>query len=123
MNLLIKNLKSPYKELAIKRTREWLPEFFFTFCNTTPEDRTIRTCFILDNTPEGKDFWMAVSRGEKPEIPKIKPTPIETVLSDLSGLMDYHLEIRQYPYDSGDYVGGKDELLTAIEELLKKHIK
>lgn len=120
----IKDLKSPYRELAIKRTKEYLPSFYFTHFNVTPEDRTIYAGFILDKTPEGKEFWKDVYNGLEPDIPQSSETPeqdntLTDVLNEIKILMDKKLWIESINYPS---IEGKEELLTAIGELLKKHI-
>lgn len=120
----IKYLKSPYRELAIKRTKEYLPSFYFTHFNVTPEDRTIYAGFILDKTPEGKEFWKDVYNGLEPDIPQSSETPeqdntLTDVLNEIKILMDKKLWIESINYPS---IEGKEELLTTIGELLKKHI-
>lgn len=121
----IKDLKSPYRELAIKRTKEYLPSFYFTHFNVTPEDRTIYAGFILDKTPEGKEFWKDVYNGLEPDIPQSSETPeqdntLTNVLSEIKNLIDKNLDITKN-YEQYN-IEGKEELLTAIGELLKKHI-
>ncbi len=121
----IKYLKSPYRELAIKRTKEYLPSFYFTHFNVTPEDRTIYAGFILDKTPEGKEFWKDVYNGLEPDIPQSSETPeqdntLTNVLSEIKNLIDKNLDITKN-YEQYN-IEGKEELLTAIGELLKKHM-
>lgn len=120
----IKYLKSPYRELAIKRTKEYLPSFYFTHFNVTPEDRTIYAGFILDKTPEGKEFWKDVYNGMEPEIPQSLEleTPhqqnnntLTEVLKEIEGLMN------DYLYYNKSKTGCKDQLLIAIEELLNEY--
>lgn len=124
----IKDLKSPYRELAIKRTKEYLPSFYFTHFNVTPEDRTIYAGFILDKTPEGKEFWKDVYNGLEPDIPQSSETPeqdnntLTEVLKEIEVLINDHLEINNLPpYGEHQIIEGKDTLLTAIGEFLKSN--
>jgi hypothetical protein len=57
--MLIKDLKSPYKELAELRR----------FLRGKTNKNLVRDSFVWESTPEGTEFWAKVSRGKYPIIP------------------------------------------------------
>lgn len=57
--MLIKDLKSPYKELAELRRAQ----------KGKVKEKSLRNSFVWGSTPEGHGFWQEVSKGRYPEIP------------------------------------------------------
>lgn len=115
----IKDLKSPYRELASKYAyRKWSDE---DICNGLD----LRKAFIWCDTEEGDQFWYDVYNGLEPKFPQPSETPeqdntLTEVLKEINDLINYHIEINYYGGDEPS-IGGKSDLLTAIGEFLKSN--
>jgi hypothetical protein len=57
--MFIKNLKSPYKELAELRKAQY----------GKTDKNSVRNSFVWEKTPEGYKFWSDVDRDYYPDIP------------------------------------------------------
>lgn len=68
----IKELKEPYRSLAIQRAKEYHWNQVFKFTQSELRERTVQGAFMWDLSPEGHDFWSSVNDGFSPEIPTEK---------------------------------------------------
>lgn len=116
----IKDLKSPYRELASKYAYDngWSDEDIRIGLE-------LSDAFDWEDTFKGYDFWDDVDSFIYRDTPQSSETPeqdnntLTNVLNEIKILMDKKLWIENPDYPSID---GKEELLTTIGELLKKHI-
>lgn len=119
----IKDLKSPYRELASKYAyRKWSDE-------DIRDGLQLYGAFDWEDTFEGYDFWYDVDSFIYRDTPQTSETPeqdnktLTDVLKEIEVLINDHLEINNLPpYGEYQIIEGKDTLLIAIGELLKKHI-
>ena len=115
----IKDLKSPYRELATEYAYDngWSDEDIRIGLE-------LSDAFDWQGTPEEYDFWYDVDSFIYRDTPQSSETPeqdntLTDVLKEIEGLRDKKLWIESINYPS---IEGKEELLTAIGELLKKHM-
>lgn len=120
----IKDLKSPYRELATEYAYDngWSDEDIRIGLE-------LSDAFDWQGTPEEYDFWYDVDSFIYRDTPQSSETPqqnnntLTDVLKEIEGLINDHLEINNLPpYGEYQIIEGKDTLLIAIGELLKKHI-
>ena len=120
----IKDLKSPYMELATEYAYDngWSDEDIRIGLE-------LSDAFDWQGTPEEYDFWYDVDSFIYRDTPQSSETPqqnnntLTDVLKEIEGLINDHLEINNLPpYGEYQIIEGKDTLLIAIGELLKKHI-
>lgn len=114
----IKDLKSPYRELASKYAYDngWSDEDIRIGLE-------LSDAFDWEDTFEGYDFWYDVDSFIYRDIPQTSETPeqdntLTNVLSEIKTLMDINLWIDNPDYPS---IEGKDLLLAAIGEFLKSN--
>lgn len=118
----IKDLKSPYRELATEYAYDngWSDEDIRIGLE-------LSDAFDWQGTPEEYDFWDDVDSFIYRDTPQSSETPqqnnntLTDVLKEIEGLIYEHIDIK-YWGDDGPSIEGKDTLLIAIGELLKKHI-
>lgn len=120
----IKDLKSPYRELATEYAYDngWSDEDIRIGLE-------LSDAFDWQGTPEEYDFWYDVDSFIYRDTPQTSETPeqdnntLTDVLKEIEVLINDHLEINNLPpYGEYQIIEGKDTLLIAIGELLKKHI-
>lgn len=112
MNIL--DIRSPYRELAIKRVIEsqiWTE----THINLGFVDLNDIT---WKYTPEGYEFWNNVNNGLSPELPT--PNNLEEIMEDITAAIDSELFVDHQDYGYTD-IGGQGDLIDKIEEILKKY--
>lgn len=114
MNIL--DIRSPYRELAIKRVLE-----SHRWTETHINSRFVDLNDIdWKYTPEGYDFWNNVNNGHSPELPT--PNNLEEIMENITAAIDSELYVDYQDYGYTD-VGGQGDLIYKIEEILKKYMK
>lgn len=114
MNIL--DIRSPYRELAIKRVIEsqrWTETHInLGFVNLND--------IIWKYTQEGYEFWNSVNNGLSPELPT--PNNLEEIMENIIAAIDSELFVDHQDYGYTD-IGGQGDLIYKIEEILKKYMK